>query len=58
MLKRQKSCWAEAGGELRKRDVRQATEKVWGAVALTVKTYALWRERRSLPTHRDLWEYK
>jgi len=31
---------------------------VWGAAALAVKAYALWREGRRLAGHRELWEYK
>lgn len=43
--------------ELRKGDVGQAAEKVWGAAALAVKAYAEWRERRRLTSHGELWEY-
>ncbi|RLG85451.1 MAG: hypothetical protein DRO39_05560 [Thermoprotei archaeon] len=43
--------------ELRKGDVRQAAEKAWGAAALVVKAYALWREGRRLSSHGELWEY-
>jgi len=43
---------------LRKGDVRQAAEKVWGASALTVKAYAYWKDGRRLASHRELWEYK
>jgi len=48
----------EARRELERGDVRQAAEKVWGAVALAVKAYAYWREGRRLASHRELWEYK
>ncbi len=34
----------EAREEYRKGNVRQATEKVWEATALTVKAYAYWKE--------------
>lgn len=44
--------------ELKEGDVRQATEKVWGAAALAVKAYAEWREGRRLASHRELWEYR
>ena len=44
--------------ELSEGDVRQAAEKIWGAVALAVKAYAAWREGRRLASHRELWEYK
>ena len=44
--------------ELAKGNVRQAAEKTWGAVALSIKAYAYWRESRRIVTHGDLWEYK
>ncbi len=44
--------------ELKGGDVRQATEKVWGAAALAVKAYAKWREGRRLVSHGELWEYR
>ncbi len=47
----------EARVELEKGDVRQAAEKLWGAAALAVKAYALWREGRRLASHGELWEY-
>ncbi len=47
-----------AGDELKKGDVRQAAEKVWGAAALAIKAYAWWRDGRRLASHRELWEYK
>jgi len=47
-----------ARGELERGEARQAAEKVWGAAALAVKAYALWREGRRLASHRELWEYK
>lgn len=49
---------AEARGELERGNVRQAAEKIWGAAALAVKAYALWREGKRLVSHRELWEYK
>ncbi len=42
---------------LRKGDVRQAAEKLWGAAALTVKAFAEWREGRRLASHKELWDY-
>ncbi len=47
----------EARWELGRGNVRQAAEKVWGAGALAVKAYALWRDGRRLTSHRELWEY-
>jgi len=49
---------AEARRELERGNVRQAAEKIWGAAALAVKAYALWREGKRLVSHRELWEYK
>ena len=47
----------QAREELGKGDVRQAAEKAWGAAALAVKAYAMWREGRRLTSHRELWVY-
>ena len=47
----------QARDELRKDNVRQAAEKVWGATALAVKAYAYWREDRRLVSHGEMWEY-
>ncbi len=48
----------QAREELGRGDVRQAAEKVWEAVVLSVKAYAWWREGRRLLSHRELWVYK
>lgn len=48
----------EAREELEKGDVRQAAEKLWGAAALAIKAFALWREGRRLTSHGELWEWK
>ena len=37
--------------------MRQAAEKAWGAAALAVKAYAMWREERRLASHGELWRY-
>ncbi len=52
-----KSLLEQAREELRKGDVRQAAEKLWGATALAVKAYAEWKDNRRLVSHRELWEY-
>ena len=52
------SLLEEAEEELKKDDLRQAAEKVWGAAALAVKAYALWKEGKRLASHGELWEYK
>ncbi|MGC8584222.1 MAG: PaREP1 family protein [Thermoproteus sp.] len=44
--------------ELGKGDLRQASEKIWGAAALAVKAYAYWREGVRLSSHGELWRYK
>ena len=49
---------SEAREELEKGNVRQAADKVWGAAALAIKAYALWRDGRRLASHGELWEYK
>ena len=43
--------------ELERNNVRQAAEKLWGAVALAVKAFAAWRDKKRLSSHRELWEY-
>ncbi|MGC9050461.1 PaREP1 family protein [Pyrobaculum sp.] len=46
-----------AGEELRAGDLRQASEKIWGAAALAVKAYAYWRDGVRLASHGELWRY-
>ena len=48
----------EALEELRRGNVRQAAEKLWGAAALAVKAHAYFREGKRLASHRELWAYK
>jgi len=48
----------EAKKELKRNNIRQAAEKIWGAVALAVKAYAFWKEGKRLTSHRELWIYK
>ena len=48
----------QAKEELNKGDLRQASEKIWGAAALAIKAYAFWREGKVLTKHTDLWSYK
>ncbi|AET33241.1 PaREP1 family protein [Pyrobaculum ferrireducens] len=43
--------------ELRAGDLRQASEKIWGAAALAVKAYAYWRDGVRLASHGELWRY-
>lgn len=47
----------EAREELEKGNLRQASEKIWGAAALAVKALAYEREGRRLSSHGELWEY-
>ena len=47
----------QARMELERGDLRQATEKLWGAAALAVKAYAAWKEGKRLKSHGELWEY-
>jgi PaREP1/PaREP8 domain containing family protein len=44
--------------ELQKGDLRQASEKVWGACALAIKAHAAARKRLVPKSHADLWLYK
>jgi len=48
----------KAEEELAKGDLRQASEKIWGACALAIKAHALARKGTRLRTHRDLWIYR
>ena len=48
----------QAEEEIKKENLRQASEKVWGACALAVKAHALARKGARLESHRDLWVYK
>jgi len=47
----------EAEEELKKDNIRQAAEKVWGSVALAIKAYAYWKEGKRLSSHKELWDY-
>lgn len=48
----------QAEKELEKGDLRQASEKIWGACALAIKAHALAKKGLKLESHRDLWLYK
>lgn len=52
------SLLEQAREELEKGDLRQASEKIWGACALAIKAYALARDGLRLESHKDLWIYK
>ena len=38
-------------------DYLQASEKIWGAVALIVKAAAMKYKNKRLASHRELWEF-
>jgi uncharacterized protein (UPF0332 family) len=48
----------QAKKELGSGDLRQASEKIWGAAALALKAHAYARERRRLASHSELWQHK
>ena len=48
----------QAREELERGDLRQASEKVWGACALAIKAHALARKGVRLESHGELWVYK
>ena len=48
---------ARAEEELARGELREASEKIWGAAALAVKAVAYKRERRRLASHGELWAY-
>ena len=52
------SLLEQAGEELEKGDLRQASEKIWGACALAIKAHATAKRDLKLESHKDLWEYK
>ena len=53
-----KQLLQDAKQELEKGDLRQASEKIWGACALAIKAHALAKRGTRLESHRDLWVYK
>jgi len=53
-----RSLIAQARGELERGDLRQASEKIWGACALAIKAHALARKGLGLESHEELWLYK
>jgi len=48
----------QAREELGKGNLRQASEKIWGACALAIKAHAAAKKDLRLESHRDLWTYK
>ncbi|MBS7633910.1 PaREP1 family protein [Candidatus Bathyarchaeota archaeon] len=44
--------------EFERGDLRQASEKIWGACALAIKSHALYERGRKIESHADLWKYK
>jgi len=53
-----RSLITQAREELERGDLRQASEKIWGACALAIKAHALARKGLRLESHRELWLYK
>lgn len=53
-----KELLGQAREELKKDNIRQTAEKIWGAIALAIKAYAWWKESKRLTSHRELWGYK
>jgi uncharacterized protein (UPF0332 family) len=47
-----------AEAELKGGDLRQASEKIWGACALAIKAHAMAKKGLRLESHADLWAYK
>jgi uncharacterized protein (UPF0332 family) len=47
-----------AEAELMRGELRQASEKIWGACALAIKAHALAKKGLRLESHADLWAYK
>ncbi len=56
-----KTAWKflkRAEEDLTKGDLRQASEKIWRAVALATKAHAYAKEGRGLASHEEIREYK
>ena len=47
----------QAGDELERGDLRQASEKIWGAAALAIKAVAWARRGTRLASHGELWHF-
>ena len=47
-----------AEAELKSGELRQASEKIWGACALAIKAHALAKKELRLESHADHWAYK
>ena len=52
------SLLEQAIEEVKRGDIRQGAEKLWGATSLAIKAYAWWRDKRRLVSHGELWEYR
>ncbi len=48
----------QAKEELRRGNLRQASEKLWGSCALAIKAHALVKRGIRLRSHKELWIYK
>ena len=48
----------QAREELVKGNLRQASEKIWGACALAIKAHALARRGKRIESYAELWTYK
>ena len=53
-----KQLLEQAEEKLAKGDLRQASEKAWGACALAIKAHAMAKKGERLLSHRELWLYK
>jgi len=63
-VERSKAYWetaehllARAEKELAGGNLRQASEKIWGAAALAIKAVAWAKEKRRLASHGELWSF-
>lgn len=48
----------QAEKELKDGNLKQASEKIWGACALAVKAHAYVKTGKRITSHGELWEYK
>jgi len=48
----------QARQKLIKGNLRQASEKVWGSCALTLKAHDLFKKGKCIESHKELWVYK
>ncbi len=57
-IKAAKELLEQSKQELKRGNVRQAAEKLWGSASLAIKAYIAWKKGKKIMSHRELWEYR